>query len=286
MKVIKIFTIVFLTCCFISCQVKIENSNVELTDFTKELISLYINDVENINVRNRKDEIIIISLADTSYYTFSVFANNSKEFKFCREDFIGQTVYLGHSIRVFGNESSIFYSLKEKVENQRPCKDHSIEYDPKVWYICFYRDKSFSKMRTYKFTPSKDITAIQCLADKYFQVSRTIENEIYQSFEVEIEPKFLLGENSIRQIITSNFKIHKVGNFGKVPILVEIIVDKKGKASLKGIAKSSNDIELDNEAIRVTEIICQHDFIPASHRGEAVNSIFPIVFLESDIALH
>jgi len=92
-----------------------------------------------------------------------------------------------------------------------------------------------------------------------------------------------LGEDSLRQIISSNFKIHKEGSFGKVPIVVNVIVDKKGKATLDGIVKSSNDTELNNKAIRVARIICQYDFIPASHRGETVKAAYPIVFLKRDI---
>jgi hypothetical protein len=273
----------FIACCFISCQAKKGDNNVILTDFTKDLISLYINDALNIDAKNRKDVIIVTAVADTSYYYLSVFANNRKEYKFCREDFIGQTLYLGHLVRIFGDESSMFYSANEKVKKQKPCKDNYTEYDPDVWQICFYKDKSFNKMRTHKTTQNEDISDIQSLAEKYFKVSQTITNEVYQSYEIENEPKFVLGEDFLRNIISSNFKKHKQGNFGKVPLAVNIIVDEKGKATFKGIVKSSNDTELDNEAIRVAEIICQYDFIPASHRGETVKAIYPIVFLRSDI---
>lgn len=278
-----IFNIMLIACCLVSCQAKKGDDNVILTDFTKDLISLYINDAVNINVKNRKDEIIVTVAADTSYYYLSVFANNRKEYKFCREDFIGKTAYLGHLIRIFGDESSMFYSVKEKIKKQKRCKDNYTIYDPNVWQICFYKDKSFSKMRTYKTTQNEDISDIQYLAERYFKVSQTIRNEVYQSYEVENEPKFVLGEDSLRQIISSNFKKRKQGNFGKVPLAVNIVVDEKGKATFKGIVKSSNDTELDNEAIRVAEIICQYDFIPASHRGETVKAIYSIFFLKSDI---
>ncbi len=282
MKTSRMVNIIFLICCFMSCQAKKEN--VSLTDFTKELISMYINDLDNLEAKNRKDEIIIISIADTLHYYLSVFSNDSKSYTFCREDFIGQTLHLGHLIRVFGNESSIFYSVKEQIKTKKRCDDNFTGYDPSVWQVCIYKDQSFCKMRTYRVTPNEDISAIQSLAEKYFKASETMGNEVYQSHEVENDPKFLLGEDSLRQIISSNFKIHKQGNWGKVPLVVGIIVDKKGKATLKGIIKSSNDIELDNEAVRVAEIICQYDFIPASHRGEKVNAIYPVVFLRNDIA--
>lgn len=272
-----------IACCFVTCEAKNGNNNVVLTDFTTELISIYINDVVNIGVKDRKDEIIVISEEDTTYYYLSVFANNLKEFKFCREDFIGQTVYLGHKIRIFGNENSMFYSVSEKIKKQERCKDNYTEYDPNIWQIYFYKDKSFNKMRTYKTTISEDISTIQRLAEKYYTVSQTIGNEVYQSYEVENEPKFVMGEDSLRRIISSNFKIRKEGNFGKIPLVVNILVDENGKASLIGVVKSSNETEMDDEATRVAEIICQYDFTPALHRGETVKAIYPIVFLRSDV---
>ena len=88
-----------MVCCFMSCQAKKDNGNVVLTDFTKELISMYIDDPYNLNAKNRKDEIIMASVTDTSYYYLSVFFNNSKEYKYCSNDFVGQTYYLGHLIK-------------------------------------------------------------------------------------------------------------------------------------------------------------------------------------------
>jgi hypothetical protein len=272
-----------IACCSVSCQTKKGHNNVKLTDFTKDLISLYINDALNIDAKNRKDAIIVTAIEDSSHYYLSVFANNRKEYKFCREDFIGQTEYLGHLVRIFGDKSSMFYSVNEKIKKQERCKDNYTVYDPNVWQICFYKNKSLNKMRTYKTTHDKDIADIQSLAEKYYKVSKTIGNEVYQSYEVENEPKFVLGEDSLRQIISSNFKIRKKGSFGKIPIVINIIVDKNGKAILERIVKSSNDTELDNEAKRVVEIICQYDFIPALHRGETVKAVYPVVFLRSDI---
>lgn len=283
MRARKFFNIVLLACCFLSCQEIKHHSDVRLTDFTKELISLYINDSLNIDPNSRRDDIIIISVEDTSYYYLFVFGNNSKEYKFCREDFIGKTMHLEHLVRIFGSESSMFYSINEKIKKQERCKDNYREYDPNVWQISFYKDKSFCKMRTYKGSPREDISEIELLVEKHFIVSQDIRNEIYQSYEIENEAKFVLGEDVLRQLISSNFKIRKEDNFDKLPLVVNIVVDEKGKATLKGIVKSSNDTDLDNEAIRVAKIICQYDFIPASHRGETVKAIYPIIFLRSDI---
>ena len=287
MKTIRIFSVIFMIYGFMSCQAKKENSNIALTDFTKELISLYIHDFENVNVKNRKDEIIIISANDTLYYYLSIFSNNSKSHNFCKEDFVGQTSYSGYLIRVFGNENLNFYSVNEKIKAKKRCKDNFTEYDPLVWQVCFYKDFSFNKMRTYKISVNGDISAIQNLAEKYFSVAGTAhkssDSEVYQWYEVENPPEFLLGENSLRHLVSSNFEIKRDDVQSKIPVVVALVIDKNGKAALKGVTKSSNDAEIDNEALRVAEIVCQYDFVPASHRGEKVNAIFPVVILRNDI---
>ena len=283
------YIILIIICCFMSCQSNKKNSNIVLTYFTQELISMYINDFSNLDAKNRKDEIIITYGTDTSYYYLSVFANNSKEYDYCSDDFVGHTFYLGHLIRVFGSDSSIFYSVTKKIKAQKQCDDYIVaEYDPNVWDICFHKDLSFCKMRTYKTYDYEDILDIQSLAKKYFSVSDTIndihKNEVFQFGDVENRPTFSLGENSMRQIISTNFKVKRDNIHSKVAVIVDIIVDKNGKATLKGISRSSNDIELDNEAIRVAEIICQYEFIPAQHKGHKVNTTSAIVFLQKDIA--
>ena len=250
MKIIRIYSIIFVICYyFIACQTKKENKDVELTDFTKELVFMYINDVENHNTKNRKDEIIIVSAKDTLCYYLSIFANNSKEYKFCREDFIGQTSYSGHLVRVFGNENSNFYSVANGYKVQKRCNDNFTEYDPSVWQICFYKNMSFCKMKTYKVTIDENISEIQNLAEKYFGTSNISfgYDDIYQNYEVEIAPKFLLGEDSLRYLISSNFKIKRENMQGKISVVVDILIDKNGKATLKKIKKSSNDAEVDNE---------------------------------------
>ncbi|GHU86378.1 hypothetical protein FACS1894153_3340 [Bacteroidia bacterium] len=158
------------------CQAKRVN-NVVLTDFTKDFISMYVNEVVNLNAKNKENEIIIVSFADTSYYYLSVFANNSEEYNFCRDDFIGQTLYLGHTIRIFCEEIPIFYSVKEKIKRQKRCDDDFTEYDPTVWRVCLYKDLSFCKKKTYKVTDYEDISTIQSLVEKHFSVSNTKENE-------------------------------------------------------------------------------------------------------------
>lgn len=276
----KIISFIFITW-FISCS---GNRDIVLTDFTKELISIYLNDSEHIQAQKRKDEIILISTTDSLYYTLLIFSNNSKSYKYETFDFVGRTIYMGHSIKAFGDKIPIFYSGNNFVKQKRQDIPNMKEYDPSVWQVSFYIDSSFCKMRTYKTTPSENIADIENLAKKYFKISRPSTNEIYQLYEVETEPQFILGNDSLRQIITSNFKrVKRAPMQGKIPVVVDVLIDKHGIAKLIGIRKSSGDTVIDEEALKVAKIICQYKFIPATHRGETVETIFPIMFLDNDV---
>ena len=272
----KIISFIFITW-FISCS---GNRDIVLTDFTKELISIYLNDSEHIQAQKRKDEIILISTTDSLYYTLLIFSNNSKSYKYETFDFVGRTIYMGHSIKAFGDKIPIFYSGNNFVKQKRQDIPNMKEYDPSVWQVSFYKDSSFCKMRTYKTTPSENIADIENLA----KISRPSTNEIYQLYEVETEPQFILGNDSLRQIITSNFKrVKRAPMQGKIPVVVDVLIDKHGIAKLIGIRKSSGDTVIDEEALKVAKIICQYKFIPATHRGETVETIFPIMFLDNDV---
>ena len=276
----KIISFIFITW-FISCS---GNRDIVLTDFTKELISIYLNDSEHIQAQKRKDEIILISTTDSLYYTLLIFSNNSKSYKYETFDFVGRTIYMGHSIKAFGDKIPIFYSGNNFVKQKRQDIPNMKEYDPSVWQVSFYKDSSFCKMRTYKTTPSENIADIENLAKKYFKISRPSTNEIYQLYEVETEPQFILGNDSLRQIITSNFKrVKRAPMQGKIPVVVDVLIDKHGIAKLIGIRKSSGDTVIDEAALKVAKIICQYKFIPATHRGETVETIFPIMFLDNDV---
>ena len=129
----KIISFIFITW-FISCS---GNRDIVLTDFTKELISIYLNDSEHIQAQKRKDEIILISTTDSLYYTLLIFSNNSKSYKYETFDFVGRTIYMGHSIKAFGDKIPIFYSGNNFVKQKRQDIPNMKEYDPSVWQVSF-----------------------------------------------------------------------------------------------------------------------------------------------------
>lgn len=169
----KIFGIVLL-CGIFACQSTEVDSNIELTEFTKELVSMYVNAEQNIDAINRNDEIIIVSITDDTCYRLALFANNPQDYDYCREDYIGQTTYLGYAVRVFGYENPSFFRLIRKIRKPELCSyNYDWEYDPDVWYICLYKDGSLCTQETEKVAPDEGISDIQSLVEKHFGASRS-----------------------------------------------------------------------------------------------------------------
>ncbi|MCL2414639.1 MAG: hypothetical protein FWC94_05230 [Bacteroidales bacterium] len=174
----KILSIALIGCSLMSCQTR--RSNIELTDFTRGFISLYINHPDNFFAKNRRNEILIMSSTDTLYYSLSIHFQDlrSRSSYYCEELFVGQTFYLGYRIRVFGDENPIFYSVKDKIRKRRHRKDDPFYLiRPNVWSVSLHKeDMSLCKTRTFKTKNYRDISAILNWAERHFKVADTIED--------------------------------------------------------------------------------------------------------------
>lgn len=164
-----IFGIVLLFC-MVACRPSAKDDNLEMTEFTKEIVCSYLNDEQNVSANKNADEIIILSTTDDSCYYLSIFANNPKEYTYCRDDYLGQTEFMNHSVKAFGKVNILFFSLNKKIKRKKRCDPSYDEYDPIVWHICLYKDTSLCTKKTYKCAPDEDISVIQLLVDKYFGV--------------------------------------------------------------------------------------------------------------------
>ena len=265
-----------------SCTLSDGNENIYLTEFTKDLVSLYVKD-NCINNNGGKEEIIIICSSDTLYYCLSIFSNNPNDYEFNTYNYRGKTFWNSFTIKVFGEDNVMFYSQKKENICVSSCDWIIEEYDPTVWEIYFKRDKSFCEMKTRKETVEKDISDIRDLAKKYFRINSDNPNELYEVGEVEQEPEFIFGNDSIQGIIRMNFKQIERDNLPSIVVVVNTIVDENGNAFVDGIAKSSDNENIDNEAIRVANIVCSTKFLPAKHRGKPVKALFPIVFTKNNL---
>ena len=169
-----------MVCCFMSCQAK--KDNVVLTDFTKELISLYIDtyidEIERTlqyrNINDIKPEIIVSTYTDTLNYYLIIHYNTERRYYDCLrddDDFIGQTTYRGFRVRVFGEKESIFYSVERNIKRRRGKCNYIIFYNPPTWIFALHKDLSFCEIKTSKEREDDDISILRDLAEKYFIVS-------------------------------------------------------------------------------------------------------------------
>lgn len=169
MKKLLFFALVII---LFACQSPKDKDNVELTNFTRELISLYINDTENGYFMETADEIIVISDTDLSFYQLWVFANISEEYVYCDDSFLGQTKYMGYTVKVHGEENPMIYDVKKKLKGKKRCVPKYIEYDPPVWQICIYKkDNTLCEKKTEKCRYGKDVSDIKKIVEKYWGTS-------------------------------------------------------------------------------------------------------------------
>ena len=166
----KYYLSIALLCCLFACCSSVKDDNLELTTFTKELVCTYLNDEQNVSVK-KTDEIIIQSFIDDTFYHLSIFANNPNEYSYCSNDYLGQTKFMGHTVKAFGKENNLFFLLIKKTKWKKRCNPSYAEYDPIVWYICLYKDGSLCSQETSKWTSDEDISIIQSLVNKHFCIS-------------------------------------------------------------------------------------------------------------------
>lgn len=152
-----------------------DTNNITLTNFTKDLLSVYLNDSLVVNWKERYDEITLICSSDDEHYYLSLHLNESKIYKrYCYESFIGHIPYLGKtsfggkSVRVFGAENSMFCSVQGNAPEQGRCLLEYWEYDPIEWSLCFNRDSSLCRDATILYSENIDISSVDYLVAKYF----------------------------------------------------------------------------------------------------------------------
>ena len=165
----RIYLFALLLLALTSCQNR--RGDIELTDFTKDLVNLYWNDEMKAHYGkfNKPAEIIIMAYTDSSNFWMEIFWDDNM---FCYDDYLGKTRCSGHPVKVFGDEDSMFYTVRTKAEHQK-CTDAYLEFDPLVWSIVFNKDKSIDKIRTHSNYPNQDISGVLSLAEKYYPVSHT-----------------------------------------------------------------------------------------------------------------
>ena len=256
---------------------------VSLSSFTKDIIDEYY--------PTCLDKGAIIATSEDTLYWYMEITSGKYINWFAPEKYIGKVKHNRSDVYLYGLRDCIFYSTNRRspgIRCQVESKDKNgsmpeIIEEPSFWQIAIRKDTTFSKYRTYIVNAFEDISAIQNIANKYYKSSGVPKDEVFDYIYVEQRAKPKIGIEEIRTIIQNNFHMSYAYSDQRIPIFVELIVYSDGTARVKGLAKRTGNATVDNEALRVADIISKTGFIPAMHRGEYVNSLYAIPFLKEDI---
>jgi len=176
-KVLIILVIALVGCSLMSCQPR--KGNIELTDFTKEFISLYVNHSDNFFAKNRRNEVLIRSSTGTLHYNLSILFWDLTPSWYSEEEFLGQTFYSGYRIRVFGKENPILFTVKDDVVRRRRQKDVFLDLsNPNIWGISLHKkDMSLCKIKTFKTRNYRDVSDLENFAKRFFTIADTVDGQ-------------------------------------------------------------------------------------------------------------
>lgn len=231
-----------------------------MTRFTKTVVILLVQSTTK--QKETSGNVYLSSWSDSSHYYLNV--------QFC-EDNSGSSGGNGRiSVKYLTSERNPFFKANK-------CASDPDEDDLKSIQICLNKDKTFCPMFSYYITPSEDISPLYELVKSQkikINVSESDLNYIYPAYLVETPPMFKSGLDSLHTIIRNNIKttseVHR-------QVLVNLIVDQNGNATIDGIEKGSGDISTDTRALSIAEIVAKEAFVPAEHRGIAVKSYYTLV---------
>ena len=231
-----------------------------MTRFTKTVVMLLVQSATK--PMEASGDVFLSSWSDSSHYYLKV--------QFC-EDNSGSSGGNGRiSVKYLTSERNPFFKTTK-------CISDPDEDDLKSIQICLNKDKTFCPMFSYYITPSDDISPLYELVKSQkikTNVSDSDLNYIYPAYLVETPPMFKSGLDSLQSIIQKNVK---ATSYVHRRVLVSLIVDQNGKATIDGIEKGSGDVSTDTRALSIAEIVAKEAFVPAEHRGIAVKSYYTLV---------
>lgn len=260
-------------------------SAIGLTEFTKQLINLYVSTYQ---IPNNED-IVIFSKTDTLCYRVILYSIDSNRLPLSGSEYMGKVKHNNRYVYLFGQQDSIFHTGKEVIKSElkapKEFDDYIINFDPIEWDIWLknnlkviepltngmdsttyyqieqiantylpdwtdrYPDKTFN-WRDYT-TPTEYmyIQMDKQLAKGQIQIEDPNDSTIFRV--TEIMPAFPGGQQALFKYITENFKCPGSTSESKGKIVCEFIVEQDGSLSDIEVIRSSGNPLLDEEAIRV-----------------------------------
>ena len=279
----RYYSVFVLVCTFlVSCNSAI-SGDVELSPFCTEIVESYCNCYPRVYVKEPAEIYLSVSF-DKEYCYLNIWGDNStidKEYPFSLRNYLGRTSVCNKPVFVGGPVKSIFY--KATRHRASPIKGEVCEYDPFEWRIAIRKcDTTYCLMKSNSNSPFVNVSIIDSIALKYFKPSIMTGDEIYPNYDLDIvaTPPFSYEERV--NLIADRYSFIEVLPNNK-SIVVDLIIDKNGNASLYNIEKKSGIKHFDQEALRMAKDICEYKFRPAQIRGENVNTIYVLCFHEKGL---
>lgn len=260
-------------------------SAIGLTEFTKQLMDLYIHTCQ---ISNNED-MVVCTNADTLYYRISLYSIDTNRLPLGGAEYIGKVKHNERYVFLFGQQSDIFHIGKEVVKSELKAPerfdDFEIIFDPIVWdvwlknnlkviepltngmdsvtyyqieqmantYLPDWTDKYPDKPFNWSdYTTPDEYEYIQMsklFAKGQMQIEEPNDSTIYRV--TEIMPAFPGGQLALFKYIEENFKCPDTISELTGRIICEFIVEPDGSLSDIEVIRSSGKPLLDKEAIRI-----------------------------------
>lgn len=270
-----------ITICTFLFSLCARGQTITLSDFAEDVINAYIS--QNIEVSSSDAIIVHCSIKHRHYY-MHIFSDCAEYYDI---EEMSDVVPCDAEVRVSGSAIPFLFTGNVKTRQLKLKQGHDtqeVNYDPTVWQIAFHKDGTICKMLTYKGDVCDDIQDIVQLSENKLygsEIKKFDLSHIYNNHEADNPAKFLLGEETLHEIMKSAINIDNNQINNRIPIIINLIISKDGKVHIDGFLKKSDDKQMNITAMKVARIVAGYDFTPASHRGEVICVSFPLYFFRS-----
>lgn len=254
--------------------------DVVLTPFSQAVIQSYSRNYCQLYMKD--PDVLFINVYDDQEYSYLYVWGDQKadkeEYPFTIDHYLGYTRVNKRPIFVSGPLHSFFY--KAKRYQTSPFNGYPCEYDPFEWRIAIRKnDTTYCLMKSNSNSPYVKNEVVDSVALKFYGPSIMTGEEVYTDSDLSpfgvAHPTLSYEER--QQLIKTKYCFDDPLPLNK-RIIINLLVDKNGYASIHDVEEKSGIKRFDKEAIRMSNEICGYRFTPAQIRNQNVNSIYSLYF--------
>ena len=271
-------------CSFIISACSNNKECVEVSRFCEDLIGAYCDSYRNV-FKEEPSELYMVAATDKEYQYLDLWGDNREKgdiYPFCLKNYLGRVVVNHRPVLVCGPGSTIFYH--GKMHRASPINGRVVEYDPLMWHIVIRkRDTTYCLMKSRSNYPAVNVNIVDSIALSYFSPSIMTGSEVYENSELDVcaRPASFSYEESLILLKTKYRFTDRLPK--NKEIWIDLLIDKEGHASIFHIDQKSRIKCFDNEAMRMASDICNYQFRPAQIRGQNVNTLYHLWFVDEGL---